>query len=143
MNNLIIILWFLCFRDLIREAQQGIMKPTAGNTMRQTFENKINQLLNKARDETGAEAQKSLSEFNNFKSMSVAGSKGSSQNISQIVACVGQQNVEGNRIPFGFRYRTLPHFVKDDYGPESKGLPHYLGFYVLFLYQSKECGKLF
>ncbi len=79
-------------------------------------------MLNDARNKTGAEAEKSLSEFNNFKSMSVAGSKGSSQNISQIVACVGQQNVEGKRIPFGFRYRTLPHFVKDDYGPESKGM---------------------
>lgn len=29
--------------------------------------------------------------------------------------------MEGKRIPFGFRYRTLPHFIKDDYGPESKG----------------------
>ena len=34
---------------------------------------------------------------------------------------MGQQNVEGKRIPFGFRHRTLPHFIKDDYGPESKG----------------------
>ena len=34
---------------------------------------------------------------------------------------MGQQNVEGKRIPFGFRDRTLPHFMKDDYGPESKG----------------------
>jgi DNA-directed RNA polymerase II subunit RPB1 len=37
------------------------------------------------------------------------------------MACVGQQNVEGKRIPFGFVDRTLPHFVKDDYGPESRG----------------------
>jgi DNA-directed RNA polymerase II subunit RPB1 len=29
--------------------------------------------------------------------------------------------VEGKRIPFGFRARTLPHFTKDDYGPESRG----------------------
>lgn len=34
---------------------------------------------------------------------------------------MGQQNVEGKRIPFGFRHRTLPHFIKDDYGPESRG----------------------
>ena len=39
----------------------------------------------------------------------------------QVIACVGQQNVEGKRIPFGFRKRTLPHFIIDDYGPESKG----------------------
>jgi DNA-directed RNA polymerase beta' subunit len=38
-----------------------------------------------------------------------------------MMACVGQQNVEGKRIPFGFVDRTLPHFVKDDYGPESRG----------------------
>lgn len=29
--------------------------------------------------------------------------------------------MEGGRIPFGFNRRTLPHFAKDDYGPESKG----------------------
>lgn len=29
--------------------------------------------------------------------------------------------MEGKRIPFGFRHRTLPHFIKDDYGPESRG----------------------
>lgn len=40
---------------------------------------------------------------------------------TQVIACVGQQNVEGKRIPFGFRKRTLPHFIKDDYGPESRG----------------------
>lgn len=29
--------------------------------------------------------------------------------------------LQGKRIPFGFRKRTLPHFIKDDYGPESRG----------------------
>lgn len=53
--------------------------------------------------------------------MVFAGSKGSNINISQIMACVGQQNVEGKRIPFGFNKRSLPHFSKDDFGPESKG----------------------
>ena len=38
-----------------------------------------------------------------------------------MIACVGQQNVEGKRIPFGFSGRTLPHFTKDDLGPESRG----------------------
>ena len=40
---------------------------------------------------------------------------------AQMIACVGQQNVEGKRIPFGFSGRTLPHFTKDDLGPESRG----------------------
>lgn len=37
------------------------------------------------------------------------------------MCCLGQQNVEGKRIPFGFERRSLPHFSKDDYGPESRG----------------------
>ena len=44
----------------------------------------MNKLLNEARDKTGGSAQKSLSEFNNFKTMVVAGSKGSKINISQV-----------------------------------------------------------
>uniref|UniRef100_A0A158P6W8 DNA-directed RNA polymerase subunit n=1 Tax=Angiostrongylus cantonensis TaxID=6313 RepID=A0A158P6W8_ANGCA len=107
--------------DVIEKAHNDDLEPTPGNTLRQTFENKVNRILNDARDRTGSSAQKSLSEFNNFKSMVVSGSKGSKINISQVIACVGQQNVEGKRIPFGFRHRTLPHFIKDDYGPESKG----------------------
>jgi len=63
----------------------------------------------------------SLKRDNNFKQMISAGSKGSDLNISQIAACVGQQNVEGKRIPFNFRRRTLPHFHKDDFRPDSRG----------------------
>ena len=37
------------------------------------------------------------------------------------MVCVGQQNVGGKRILFGFNKRSLPHFTKDDFGPESKG----------------------
>ena len=31
---------------------------------------------------------------------------------AQMIACVGQQNVEGKRVPYGFQRRTLPHFTK-------------------------------
>jgi DNA-directed RNA polymerase II subunit RPB1 len=78
-------------------------------------------VLNKARDDAGNMAQQSLRDTNNVVRMVTAGSKGSFINISQMIACVGQQNVEGKRIPFGFSQRTLPHFTKDDYGPESRG----------------------
>ena len=66
-------------------------------------------------------AADSLDERNNIIAMVNAGSKGSPINIAQIIACVGQQNVEGKRIGWGFRNRTLPCFTKDDYGPESRG----------------------
>jgi DNA-directed RNA polymerase II subunit RPB1 len=44
--------------------------------------------------------------------MIVTGYKGSKINISQVIGCIGQQNIEGKRIPFGFKHRTLPHFTK-------------------------------
>lgn len=107
--------------EVIHKAHNDELEPTPGNTLRQTFENQVNRILNDARDKTGGSAKKSLTEYNNLKAMVVSGSKGSNINISQVIACVGQQNVEGKRIPFGFRKRTLPHFIKDDYGPESRG----------------------
>jgi DNA-directed RNA polymerase II subunit RPB1 len=106
---------------VIQRAYRGELQATPGNTIRQSFENEVNKILNAAREQTGKQAQKSLSNFNNFKCMVVSGSKGGPMNISQVIACVGQQNVEGQRIKFGFTHRSLPHFVKDDYGPESKG----------------------
>ncbi|KAK3224411.1 hypothetical protein Dsin_011436 [Dipteronia sinensis] len=108
-------------KNLIRKAQEKSLEPEPGRTMMDSFENKVNQVLNKARDDAGSSAQKSLSESNNLKAMVTAGSKGSFINISQMTACVGQQNVEGKRIPYGFSGRTLPHFTQDDYGPESRG----------------------
>ena len=50
-----------------------------------------------------------------------AGSKGSDLNISFMISCLGQQNVDGKRIPYGFDQRTLPHFAKFDDSPVARG----------------------
>lgn len=107
--------------DLIIQAQQDKLECKPGMTLRETFESNVNRALNTARDDAGKMAQQSLREDNNVKQMVISGSKGSFINVSQMTACVGQQNVEGKRIPFGFKYRTLPHFTKDDHSPESRG----------------------
>ncbi|KAI9096162.1 beta and beta-prime subunits of DNA dependent RNA-polymerase [Phlyctochytrium arcticum] len=106
---------------VIEKAQADKLEGLPGMTIRESFESLVNKELNRARDNAGKSAQASLKEYNNVKQMVVAGSKGSYINISQMSACVGQQNVEGKRIPFGFRYRSLPHFTKDDQTPESRG----------------------
>nr|GEW83532.1 RNA polymerase II largest subunit [Tanacetum cinerariifolium]GEY05758.1 RNA polymerase II largest subunit [Tanacetum cinerariifolium] len=105
---------------LIKAAQDNQLEPEPDRTMMESFENKVNQVLNKARDDVGSSAQKILSESNNLKAMVTASSKGSFINISHMTTCVGQQNVEGKRIPFGFMDRTLPNFTKDDHGPKSR-----------------------
>jgi hypothetical protein len=37
---------------------------------------------------------------------------GSFINISQMIACVGQQAISGHRVPNGFEDRALPHFER-------------------------------
>ena len=58
---------------------------------------------------------------NRFVIMVNAGSKGSPINILQMISCLGQQNVDGKRIPYGFEDRTLPHYTKFDDSPEARG----------------------
>ncbi|KKY19120.1 putative dna-dependent rna polymerase ii largest [Phaeomoniella chlamydospora] len=107
--------------DVTYKAQNEDLEPAPGMNVRETFESKVSAALNNARDEAGSVTEDSLKDLNNAIQMARAGSKGSTINISQMTALVGQQSVEGKRIPFGFKYRTLPHFAKDDYSAQSKG----------------------
>ncbi|KAF4688082.1 DNA-directed RNA polymerase II subunit RPB1 [Perkinsus olseni] len=108
-------------RKLVLDAQRGRLEAQPGKSLQQSFEARVNQRLNQAREDSGRLAADSLDDKNNIIAMVDSGSKGNPINIAQIIACVGQQNVEGKRIPCGFRDRTLPHFTKDDFGPESRG----------------------
>ena len=108
-------------RDLMNETHLGILKNEKGNTNDIEFETKVNELLNKARDEAGKIGKDSLSQDNRFVIMVNAGSKGSTLNIAQMISCLGQQNVDGKRIPYGFENRTLPHYTKYDDSPEARG----------------------
>ncbi|SCU92753.1 LANO_0E01992g1_1 [Lachancea nothofagi CBS 11611] len=107
--------------EVTKEAQANLLTAKHGMTLRESFEDNVVRYLNEARDKAGRSAEVNLKDLNNVKQMVSAGSKGSFINIAQMSACVGQQSVEGKRIAFGFADRTLPHFSKDDYSPESKG----------------------
>ena len=107
--------------DTIRKGQNSELTKQPGRTIIQSFEDAVNKVLTDARNASGQCVSNALTEENNIMSMATAGSKGNLVNISQIIACVGQQNVEGQRLPYGFRQRTLPHFMKDNLGPEARG----------------------
>lgn len=38
-----------------------------------------------------------------------------------MIACVGQQAINGKRTPDGFEARSLPHFPRDSVIPDAKG----------------------
>ncbi|KAH6583663.1 hypothetical protein BASA61_007889 [Batrachochytrium salamandrivorans] len=78
-------------------------------------------ILSKIRDDVGQICFQELNKYNAPLIMSLCGSKGSKINVSQMVACVGQQIISGSRIPNGFGDRSLPHFPKNSKTPPAKG----------------------
>ena len=71
-------------KKLTEKLQNRDLETRPGRTMLETFEDEVNQALNKARDDSGKEAQRSLDASNNVVRMVSAGSKGSFINISQV-----------------------------------------------------------
>lgn len=106
---------------IIALTKRNELEKLPGMSLTETFESKVNVILNKARNVSRTSARSSLNMQNNMETMVVSGSKGSYINISQITTCMGQQNVEGKRIPFGFSERSLPHFYKYDFTARSRG----------------------
>ena len=100
---------------------QDLFDNNTGKSNQAEFEDKIFGILNKALELAGDAGQASLANENRMTAMVRAGSKGGPINIAQMIACVGQQNIEGKRIPNGFEDRTLPHFKKYDDGAEARG----------------------
>jgi DNA-directed RNA polymerase II subunit RPB1 len=107
--------------NLIDQTHLGIFENNSGKLTEQEFETQVNNILNKASLEAGKIGRSSLSKDNRFVIMVNAGSKGSDLNIAQMISCLGQQNVDGKRIPYGFENRTLPHFNKFDDSPSARG----------------------
>jgi DNA-directed RNA polymerase II subunit RPB1 len=108
-------------KNLIDKVQLGIFENNTGKTNEEEFETQVNSILNQATSEAGKIGLKNLAQGNRFVEMVKAGSKGSDLNISFMISCLGQQNVDGKRIPYGFEHRTLPHFTKYDDSPGARG----------------------
>jgi DNA-directed RNA polymerase II subunit RPB1 len=89
----------------------------------------------------GSYGLKNLGESNRFKIMADSGSKGANINIQQMMFSLGQQKLDGRRIPYGFDNRTLPHFTKYDDSATARGFvdssyieglkPHELFFHAM------------
>ncbi|ONM16384.1 DNA-directed RNA polymerase III subunit 1 [Zea mays] len=107
--------------DLISLFAKGALALHPGCNAAQTLEHNITGVLNEIRSIAGNVCMDTLHWRNSPLIMSQCGSKGSPINISQMVACVGQQSVGGRRAPDGFLNRTLPHFPINSKTPAAKG----------------------
>ena len=107
--------------ELIDLFNRGKLETQPGCNEEQTLEAKIGGLLSKVREEVGEVCINELDSANAPLIMASCGSKGSTLNVSQMVAVVGQQIISGSRVPDGFQDRSLPHFTKNSKTPQSKG----------------------
>jgi len=108
-------------QTIMDKVHLGVFENNTAKTNMEEFELQVNNTLNKASDDSGEVGRKSLSKDNRFLMIVESGSKGSLLNISQMISCLGQQNIDGKRIPYGFDSRTLPHFSKFDDSPNARG----------------------
>ena len=103
------------------QIHSDLFENNTGKTNQQEFEDQAFAILEKVRSDAGKNGMASLSTENRLVAMVKSGSKGDQLNIAQMVACVGQQSIEGKRVPYGLTDRTLPHYKKYDDGAESRG----------------------
>ena len=107
--------------EILLQVHLDLFDNNTGKTNQEELETKVFGALNKATDDSGKIGQESLADENRMTAMVRAGSKGGVTNIAQMMACVGQQSVEGKRIPYGYMDRSLPHYKKYDDGAEARG----------------------
>ena len=107
--------------QVILQVHLDLFDNNTGKTNQQEFEDQIFGILNQATSDAGSTGQQSLSSENRLLAMVRSGSKGEPLNVAQMMACLGQQAIEGKRVPYGFTDRTLPHYKKYDDSAESRG----------------------
>jgi len=98
--------------EFIQSFKEGKLTTQPGCTAEETLEAVILRELSFIRESAGKVCKTELHRTNSPLIMALCGSKGSFINISQMIACVGQQAISGKRIPDGFEDRALPYFPR-------------------------------
>jgi len=106
---------------LIKEFKDGTLSRLPGQTLADSFEIYVMNELAEARDKAGRAAENDFKPENSGMIMTRTGARGSSLNIGQMTAVVGQQSVRGKRIMRGYLERALPHFKWGDPSSRARG----------------------
>jgi len=87
-----------------------------------TFERKMFGDANVTRDDVSKIAEASVPDSNHFYIMMKSGSKGTANNLGQMIGCVGLQAFDGGFVKKTYNKRTLCYFFKNDDRLKSRGL---------------------
>jgi DNA-directed RNA polymerase subunit A' len=107
--------------DLLKKYRAGTLQLTKGLSPEDSLEAYIVNELARARDKAGRIADRAFPAENSGMIMARTGARGSSLNVGQMTAALGQQSVRGKRIDHGMKGRALSHFPWNDTSPEAKG----------------------
>ncbi len=107
--------------ELILQYEQGSLPLTRGLSPEEALELYVVNELSRARDRAGKTADRAFPDNNSGVIMASTGARGSTLNIGQMTAALGQQSIRGKRINKGYHNRSLPHFTTNDTNPASRG----------------------
>lgn len=109
-------------KEIMRKIHLNILDDNGTGDFSKVYENECMKLMTNADDDVADNTMEKLSISNNrVKAIVASGAKGSKLNIKQMVCQLGQQVIEGERVPMGFNDRTLPHYPRYENGLESRG----------------------
>ena len=107
--------------DILSNVHAGRYVNIKGLSDGEQLEDDISSAMKEVVNQINRQVVESLAKDNRIVQMVDSGSKGSEQNITQMVATLGQQLIEGRRVQYTLQDRTLPHFPRYDDGVESRG----------------------
>lgn len=106
--------------ELIKKVHEGKFTNNTGRSNAEELEYSIASITTSITT-ASTKLVASLDSDNRTMAMVNSGAKANEMNVAQMMALLGQQNIEGGRAPYTFDGRTLPHFPKYDDGLESRG----------------------
>lgn len=106
---------------LIEAYHNGELEPLPGQTLEETLEKKVMQVLAAARDRAGQIAEEYLGLERFAVIMAKTGAKGNMLDLTQMAACLGQMSVRGERLHRGYANRSLSHFEENELSARSRG----------------------
>ena len=107
--------------DILSKMHAGQFENLSGLPDGEKLEDDISSALKDVAANINTKVIESLDKANRIVQMVDSGSKGAEHNVTQMVALLGQQLIEGRRVQYTLQDRTLPHFARYDDGVESRG----------------------
>ena len=106
--------------DITKKSHLNILTEVS-NGLDNIYDAKVRKVAASITNKITSENIAMLNNKNRINFMVNSGSKGKSINIQQMMYLLGEQVIDGKRVPLGFSNRTLPHYPKYENGIESRG----------------------